>query len=228
MLHRAHYAVAVLQLALALVLTCTVGVTALRADPPVTVASNRPSIPIAKFKPPASPIYMGFSFTTGASGPYDDLVLNLFSDTNTTVPNAPGTGYLLSTAFTGLPGALSSSATGFLGSAVGSGGYYTFDPTVTLQADTTYYFYQNGAGYSPPYIYTSPGQFTTEANATTDFGTTVTNASKVYSSYQPTFLLTGSMVAVPEPATDAELAGVGALAVAWVATRRRRNALQAN
>ena len=84
----------------------------------------------------------GFSFTTGASpASIDDLVMTIFSDTADTTPVAAGTGYLLSSAFAGIPAGLSS--TSFLGSATAASGLYTFNTGVTLTANTQYWFYED-------------------------------------------------------------------------------------
>ena len=98
---------------------------------------------------------VGFSFTTAASGTsWDDLVMTLFEDTNSTIPIAVGTGYLLSSPYTGSVTGLSGVSD--IASAVASGGAYTFAPSVTLAANTQYWFYEDGVtspslglGYAP-------------------------------------------------------------------------------
>lgn len=210
------------KLALALILPLAAGSASLQAQ--VTIASNIPPPSpngIGRARPPGTPAFVGFSFTTAAGGAYDDLTLNLFSDQYTSVASAPGTGYLLSQPYTGTPADLSSSAAGYLGSVAGSAGYYTFGPTLTLQPGVTYYFYENGSSYANVYLHSSPGQFTTLAIASVDFGTTITNASRVFTNDQPTFLLTGDFAPVPEPATCAALAGVATLSLAFWCRRRR-------
>jgi hypothetical protein len=89
-------------------------------------------------------VYFGQSFTTGAAGPYDDIVFNFYQVPNNN-PYAEGTGFLLSTAYSGSPAGLNSSTPGFLGSTVASGGFYNFSPSLTLLANTQYFFYENAA-----------------------------------------------------------------------------------
>jgi hypothetical protein len=83
----------------------------------------------------------GQSFTPVAGGPFDNIVFNLYSSTG--APDAAGTGFLLSSVYSGTPGALSSSTPGFLGSATASGGFYTFAPSLTVLSGTEYFFYEN-------------------------------------------------------------------------------------
>jgi hypothetical protein len=83
----------------------------------------------------------GQSFTPVAGGPFDNIVFNLYSSTG--APDAAGTGFLLSSAYSGTPSALSSSTPGFLGSATASGGFYAFAPSLTLLSGTEYFFYEN-------------------------------------------------------------------------------------
>jgi hypothetical protein len=89
-----------------------------------------------------NPSFYGQSFTTPSGTAYDDISFNYFSNLPPTTPTAAGTLYLLSSAYTGTPAALSSSATGFIASSTGiSGGMYLFAPTVTLQPGTQYFVY---------------------------------------------------------------------------------------
>lgn len=83
-------------------------------------------------------ILPGQSFTVNSAGPVDNVVINFF--TPTLVPAASGTGYLLSTEYTGPPSLLPSAA-GLLGTAVASGGFWAFNPSLTLQAGVQYFFY---------------------------------------------------------------------------------------
>src|SRR5579862_3066893 len=78
-------------------------------------------------------LFVGQEFVTPAGPAEDNLVFNFYSDTSATTPAAFGTGFLLSSAYAGLPGGLSSSTSGFLGQAAASGGVFTFAPSITLQ-----------------------------------------------------------------------------------------------
>lgn len=87
--------------------------------------------------------FFGQSFVTPSGGPCDDIAFNLFSGFGANAPPAAfGTGYLLSAEYLGKPSGLSSSVAGFLVSAVASSGFYSFAPSVTLQSNTTYDFYE--------------------------------------------------------------------------------------
>ena len=91
------------------------------------------------------PVFVGQSFTVLGSGSFTNIVANFFSDEPASTPLAAGTGFLLSTAYTGSAGALSSSTPGYLGQAVGSGGLYSFGSSVTLVAGTQYFLLSNEA-----------------------------------------------------------------------------------
>ncbi|CAN5549103.1 hypothetical protein BH20VER1_BH20VER1_21700 [soil metagenome] len=93
--------------------------------------------------PNTAPLYIGQSFTTTNTMPVNNVAFNFFefNGLNTT-PFALGTGYLF-TAPLGLlatPASLGSQP-GLLGSAMASGGFYTFAPSLTLQPSTQYFFY---------------------------------------------------------------------------------------
>ncbi len=85
--------------------------------------------------------FAGQSATTPAGGFFDNIVFNYFDfTTNTAI--APGTLYVFATEYTGLPSALSGAA--FLAKSIASaGGYYIFDPALTLAGSTEYYFYND-------------------------------------------------------------------------------------
>jgi hypothetical protein len=90
-----------------------------------------------------SPGYSGQSFTTVTVTPESNIAFNFFSDLPATTPYALGTGFLLSMEYLGTPADLSSATPGFLGQATASGGFYTFDPSLTLLPATQYFFYEN-------------------------------------------------------------------------------------
>jgi len=90
-----------------------------------------------------APGYFGQSFTTVTVSPESNVAFNFFSDFSATTPYALGAGFLLSMQYTGTPSALSASTPGFLGQATASGGFYTFNPSLTLLPSTQYFFYEN-------------------------------------------------------------------------------------
>ena len=92
-----------------------------------------------------SGVYWGQSFTTVTISPESNIAFNLFSDVPATTPYALGTGFLLSMAYTGTPSSLSSLTPGFLGQATASGGFWTFNSSLTLLPNTQYFFYENAA-----------------------------------------------------------------------------------
>jgi hypothetical protein len=91
-------------------------------------------------------IAMGFpgqSVTTPGGGPWNNLLLNWFSGT-APVPLAAGTLFLLTQEYLGLPGGLSSATPGFVAStATISAFVWSFDPGVTIQSNTQYFFYSD-------------------------------------------------------------------------------------
>jgi hypothetical protein len=153
-------------------------------------------------------VYQGQSFTVAGTGSYDDIDLNFYDLSNN--PLAAGTGYLFSSAYNGTPGGLSTTTTDLLGTATSGGGEYTFAPTLTLQAGTTYYFYENAAisvtggnpGPTAYYAYSS----------TSSYGNIALGSSN--------FLVTGQPPSVtPEP-SSLVLLGTGVLGLAGVMRRR--------
>ncbi len=110
-------------------------VSSARAD---IVASNT----AGTFFTPES-FYVGQSFTTTTATAENNIAFNFFSDVPATTPYALGTGFLLSSVYTGTPADLSSATTGFLGQADAAGGFYTFAPSLTLAPGTQYFFYEN-------------------------------------------------------------------------------------
>lgn len=89
--------------------------------------------------------FYGQSFTVVGGGSFTNIVANFFSDSPATTPLAAGTGFLLSTEYTGTPGSLSSATPGYLGQAVASGGFYDFGSSVTLVSGTQYFLLSNTA-----------------------------------------------------------------------------------
>jgi hypothetical protein len=154
--------------------------------------------------------YAGQSFTTVGTGSYDDITFNFF---NGSADYAIGTGYLLSQAYNGIPGGLSSSTLGFLGSATASGGVYDFNSALTLVAGQQYFFYEDTI--IPTGSVTGDGVYAGGAGYS-DFSST-NDFAGFGQSYD--FLVTGQAAATPEPSTFA-LLGTGLLGF-FGATRRR-------
>ena len=106
------------------------------------------AVPVASNLAPGSsgsPLFWGQSFTVLAAGPVNNVVINFFLNTPPTVPLAAGTGFLLSSQYLGTPAALSGATPGFLGSAAAVANRWTFNPALTLSANTQYFFYSNAA-----------------------------------------------------------------------------------
>jgi hypothetical protein len=98
--------------------------------------------------------FPGQSVTTSNNPlPWNNITFNWFSDITTpdklavTDPTAFGTLFLLSQEYLGTPDDLSPATSGFLAQSQSiSGGQYIFDPGVTLQPNTEYFFYTNASG----------------------------------------------------------------------------------
>jgi hypothetical protein len=121
---------------LVLCLSALVSLTGARAN---TVAENTGGLSSA------AQVFFGQSFTTVTVSPESNIAFNFFSDVPATTPYAIGTGFLLSMEYTGTPEGLSSSTPGFLGQGAASGGFYIFNPSLTLLPATQYFFYENAA-----------------------------------------------------------------------------------
>jgi hypothetical protein len=78
---------------------------------------------------------------TPDGGPWDDLAFNFYDTSGN--PYALGDLYLLTSAYTGTPQALSTSTSGFLAVATAASDQWVFDPAVSIDADTHYYFYMS-------------------------------------------------------------------------------------
>jgi hypothetical protein len=159
--------------------------------------------------------YFGESLATPDGGPWSGLTFNFYSNTPPTTPLAVGTAFLLSLEYLGTPAGLSSSTPGLLGQSTGiSSGAYVFDPSLTLQPNTTYYIYENAlaintgsatAGASGSHIYFAL------SDTTNFFSGDIGRAN---------FQLSGE--AAPEPSTFALLAtGLGGMGFALRRRRRR-------
>jgi hypothetical protein len=168
-----------------------------RAD---TIAENTAGAFFTNFD-----IYAGQSFTTASAGPVSNITFNFFSNVPATTAYAIGTGFLLSIEYTGTPAGLSSSTPGFLGQASAAGGFYTFDPSLTLLAGTQYFFYENAlipqGTISGGNLYVGGhGYFATSGSS---------SFSRFVNSHN--FRVTGTPTSVPEN-------GMGALLLAFSST----------
>lgn len=93
----------------------------------------------------ASSFFVGQSLTTPGGLPWSSLSFNFFSDTSGgTTPSAVGTLFLLTSAYSGTPAALSGSTPGFLAQSTSVvGNVFFFAPGVTILPSTQYFFYTN-------------------------------------------------------------------------------------
>jgi hypothetical protein len=147
--------------------------------------------------------WFGLAFTTPSGGPWDEITFNFFA-TNGTTPVAAGTAYILSSAYTGDPGALSSAS--YLAASTGvSGNVYDFAAGFTLQPGTTYYIYED-TSITIGLNFSGGGSYYGGAGSAFPFDLEGGN---------PDFQVSGDPAPVPEPSAFF-LAGFGVAALAIV------------
>lgn len=181
--------------------------------------------------------FVGAAITTSSGGPFDDINFNWYTGTvvngqqvGSLTALAFGTVYIFTTVPTSLSPATLSTASGLVGSAAANsaGTAYVFDPSVTLQANTTYYFLNDTATSSPSnlniyeHTSTSGGNLYVSASSSVNFALDPSDTLD--------FNLTGTdvinLTAVPEPTSLAMVGsgGVASLAFAWRLRRRKTTA----
>jgi hypothetical protein len=158
--------------------------------------------------------FIGQSVTTpGTVTGWNNITFDFFSNGPGTTPAAFGTLFILTQKYTGTPAALSSGTTGFVASSTSIvSGVYQFNSTVTLAANTTYYFYENTA--------LAVGAVTGSASGTTSYfasssATAFSSTGVGTTNYQ----LSGT--ATPEPRMFG-MVGLAGLAGVLVQFRRRK------
>jgi hypothetical protein len=164
----------------------------------------------------AANLFTGQSVTTPAGGPFNNITFNFFSDTAATTPSAAGDLFILTQQYLGNPDALSSATPGFLAESTGvSGGIYQFDPSVTLQGGTQYFFYTDALFQT---AFVSPGTYAGGIL----YSTTMGNSPYVATGGDATFRLSGTTVGAPVPEPWTAVGAVtGAVCVLAYARLRR-------
>jgi hypothetical protein len=160
--------------------------------------------------------YWGHSVVIPSGGPWDNLTFNFYSDASPAVtPHAFGTLFLLSQDYFGTADALSAATTGYIANSTSiSGGKFVFPTNVTIQPNTTYFFYQDG---------TSSGNITGNApsGVAGEFHSFISDSDSAYTgatSSGSNFSLEGT--AIPEPTTLA----LAAIALLGIGCRCRKQA----
>jgi hypothetical protein len=163
----------------------------------------------------------GQSLATPAGGPWNSISFNFFLDVAATTPTAAGTLFLLSQEYLGTPDTLAAATSGYIAQSTHiASGHYVFDPTVTLQPGTQYFFYANIALQLSGNVFGAytGGILYAAADVSSPF-------DDLFGTQDAAFILSGSPVgsaAVPEPASLL-LCSAGGAALLRTASRRKRS-----
>jgi hypothetical protein len=166
----------------------------------------------------------GLSLVTPPGGPWTNITFNWYR-AGTGASYAIGNLYLLSQNYTGTPQALSSSTTGYIAHATGGGTVYTFASGITLQANTTYYFFAD--------LGLSSGASTEVSSGGTDlanvqsYGAGNGNLDFVTRPFDISYSLNGTSPSVPEPTATGPAVGFTLLLCAAIGAGCRRRAAAA-
>ncbi|MBL8236277.1 MAG: PEP-CTERM sorting domain-containing protein [Bryobacterales bacterium] len=152
-------------------------------------------------------VFSGQSVTTPAAGPWNHITFT-FLGSGAVTPHALGTLYLFNEEYTGPPQFLPSARALASAPSVGAA-YWQFDPSLTLQPNSRYFFYSGSQVITSGMADSYPGGQFHFALSPQDFYRPVPGGDAF-------FILAGQPVAIPEPGTFA-LAG---FVLAALATRR--------
>jgi hypothetical protein len=168
----------------------------------------------------------GLSLVTPPGGPWTNITFNWYR-TGTGASYAIGNLYLLSQNYTGTPQDLSSLTTGgYIAHATGDGTVYTFASGITLQANTTYYFFADlglSTGASTE-VGRGPG---TDLATVQSYGATAGNSAFATRSFDISYSLNGTSPSVPEPTATGPAVGFTLLLCAAIGAGCRRRAAAA-
>lgn len=139
--------------------------------------------------------FPGQSITTGDSSlPWNNITFSWFADVPAKTPSAFGTLFLLSVEYLGTPDRLSPETPGFIAQTQNiSGGQYHFDPSVTLQPNTRYFFYVNASAVTSGAV---SGAYA-GGNAYAAFN--AENAFAAFADGDANFRLSGTPIQLPAP-----------------------------
>jgi hypothetical protein len=157
----------------------------------------------------------GQSVLTPSGGPWGSITFNFYDNSNN--PFAVGSLYLLTQAYGGTPASLSSSTSGYIATGTASGGTsWVFDPSVTLQPSTTYFFYMGSTSGSTRLEYATPSAYA--GGHFYDAGSAASTYSSL-SAFDAAFTLSGT--SNPGPLPGSGLLSWAALCFGGIAMRFR-------